>query len=148
MPNALGPVVLIKEMPLTWNTRMAIMDLAKFSNQKGSKPKNQQFRESHLKIVSLLVFRPSVRPSSVVVFKNFCSFSSSQFPSAVKRATFGLPGCARNYLFHFSKISNCPPNNCPICRENKRIFIHEGAISSTAKSPPPRTGAFHQNSKP
>ena len=45
------------------------MDLAKFSKQKGSKPKTyfyekkQQFRESHLKIVSLLVVvrRPSVR---------------------------------------------------------------------------------------
>ena len=92
MPNALGPVVLIKEMPLTWNTRMAIMNWAKFSKQKGS-TKNiflwtkQQFRESHLEIVSLLVV--VVRPSSVVVFKNFCSF-----PSAIKRAAFGLPGSA------------------------------------------------------
>ena len=61
MPNALEPVVLIQEIPLTRNTHMAIMDLAKFSKQKGSKPKTyfyekkQQFGESHLKIVSLLV---------------------------------------------------------------------------------------------
>ena len=82
------------------------MDLAKFSKQKGSKPKTyfyekkQQFRESHLEIVSLLV----VRPSSVVVFKNFCSFPSSQFPSG-KKKIFLREKTQKNFWVFLSEIS-------------------------------------------
>ena len=97
MPNALGGIVLIEEMPLTCNTCMAIMDLAKFSKQKGSKPKTyfyekkQQFGESHLKILSLLVV--VVRR----VFKNFLFIPVVPIPE--RGQTRGLrpawPGCLR-----------------------------------------------------
>ena len=122
-PNALGPVVLIpKHFWVTFECKKSFdhfiivfslqkcETIFKFLQSNSLKKKFEKTLKKHKekKIQIVKIWKhfgnhtlkschfwwSSVRPSSILVFKNFCSFPSSQFPSAVVRAAFGLPGSA------------------------------------------------------